>query len=111
MTDPAIDDRLHRIRAKLDEVVRCRLTPFGSEKHGFRLGPVAKESDVVAVERSCGVTLPADYRTFIMQLGDGGTGPAYGLLTLTKGLDYDVESKDPTRLRTPFPYTTLHDAK
>ena len=106
--DAAIDGRLQAIRAKLGEAARRGLEPFGSHKHGFRIAPVVTESEVAAVESACGVTLPAEYRAFVTRVGDGGAGPAYGLLPLARGLMYDVDSTDPARLRAPFPYTEFH---
>ena len=53
---------------------------FGAGKHRYRLLPTAAEADVAAFEALIGVALPADYRTFITQLGDGGAGPYYGVL-------------------------------
>jgi hypothetical protein len=39
-----------------------------------------KES--LSSEASIGVTLPDEYRDFLLQFGNGGAGPDYGLLSL-----------------------------
>ena len=108
--DTTIEGRIERIRLKLSEAARRGRSPFGSAKHGFRLAPAAGEPDVSLLESSCGVTLPPEYRAFITRVGDGGAGPAYGLLPLRRAMDYDVGSSDPGRLRAPFPWTEFYDA-
>ena len=60
-----------------------------------------------ALNRDSGSGLPLDYRCFLMQLGDGGAGPYYGLQTLEDSLYIDLDRKtagdllDPS---TPFPH-------
>ncbi|NED15818.1 SMI1/KNR4 family protein [Streptomyces sp. SID9124] len=56
---------------------------FGARGHGFRLGPVMSEEQVRALEVELGVGLPAQYRSFLLQVGAGGAGPDYGLMTPT----------------------------
>ena len=64
--------RLHRIQAKT----------FGSEGHGFQMNPVLPASEATAFERDHKVVLPADYRQFITEVGNGGAGPFYGVFPL-----------------------------
>ncbi|WP_245239532.1 SMI1/KNR4 family protein [Streptomyces sp. MZ04] len=52
---------------------------FGRYGHGFELRPVLTEEQVLAVEWRLGVALPAEYRSFLLQVGAGGAGPDYGL--------------------------------
>ena len=80
-----MDVRLSRIAEKLGEVASApdRFTSFGAGKHGYRLNPPLAESSVAAFEAEHGIVLPEGYRRFIVELGDGGAGPSYGLLTLT----------------------------
>ncbi|MEU8618118.1 SMI1/KNR4 family protein [Streptomyces sp. NPDC048623] len=58
---------------------------FGARGHGFRLGPVMREEQLRALEADLGVGLPAQYRSFLLQVGGGGAGPDYGLMTPTLG--------------------------
>ncbi|MBH5335410.1 SMI1/KNR4 family protein [Streptomyces pactum] len=64
-----------------------RTEVFGAESprgggHGFELLPVLTEAEVRAVERSLAVELPAEYRSFLLEVGAGGAGPDYGLFPL-----------------------------
>ncbi len=64
----------------------CGLTARSRTITSF--GPRLTEAQLEAFEAAYGVTLPAEYRWFLRELGDGGPGPAYGLLALTsQGLD------------------------
>jgi hypothetical protein len=58
-----------------------RMSVFGARGHEFRLGPVMREDRVRALEAALGTGLPAAYRGFLRQVGAGGAGPDYGLLT------------------------------
>lgn len=108
--DASIEDRLADIRNGLREAARRKLAPFGSSDRSFGLGSPAVEAEVSEFERACGVSLPAEYRTFITTLGDGGAGPGHGLLPLARGLEYDVEPVTPELLRTPFEFAEFTDA-
>ncbi|ATL30220.1 SMI1/KNR4 family protein [Streptomyces formicae] len=55
--------------------------------HGFALRPVLTEEQVEAVERRRGVTFPAEYRAFLLEVGAGGAGPDYGLFPVDPGED------------------------
>ena len=52
---------------------------FGTYGHGFELSPVLSEEQVRAVERRLGFDFPAEYRSFLLEVGAGGAGPDYGL--------------------------------
>ncbi|MFI2304501.1 SMI1/KNR4 family protein [Actinacidiphila glaucinigra] len=58
---------------------------FGARGHGFRLGPVMEEEQLQSLETALGVDLPAQYRSFLLQVGAGGAGPDYGLVTPVLG--------------------------
>jgi hypothetical protein len=88
---------LDRIRA-LD--CECRL--FGAGDHGYRLNPPATDEVVRAFEIQHGLNLPADYRSFLMEIGNGGAGPSYGLLPLGSPGEYKYKTGD---LGKPFPHS------
>ncbi|MFJ5712901.1 SMI1/KNR4 family protein [Streptomyces sp. NPDC093105] len=79
------------------------------------LGPPLPEGEIRAFEASHGIRLPADYRSFVAEVGDGPAGPAHGLMPLTvprADVDddwaVDEEWRDdrrPGRLAEPFSLT------
>jgi hypothetical protein len=58
------------------------LMNFGAEEHRYRLRAPISMGALLTFESRHGVTLPDDYRQFLLQAGNGGAGPAYGLLPL-----------------------------
>lgn len=48
---------------------------FGAQGHGFRLGPVMSEEQLRALEADLGVGLPAQYRSFLLHVGEGEPAP------------------------------------
>lgn len=74
-----VDACLKRIRKKLKRVQRMKPVGFGWESHRYRLNRPLKEELLTEFERTQGVTLPTEFRRFVLEVGDGGAGPAYGL--------------------------------
>lgn len=62
--------------------------------HRFELRPVLTEAQVEAVERRRGVTFPAEYRDFLLEVGAGGAGPDYGLFPVEPGEDETPSGTD-----------------
>lgn len=60
----------------------AELKQFGAKKHKYQLNPPATPAEVEAFEQQLGCTLPEAYRSFLLQAGNGGAGPFYGLLSL-----------------------------
>ncbi|MEM8534365.1 MAG: SMI1/KNR4 family protein [Chloroflexota bacterium] len=72
---------------------------FGSKQHLYQFRPTITQSEVQTFEHKHHITLPADYRQFILQVGNGGAGPFYGLASLRwAALD--------STLHKPFPFIT-----
>lgn len=79
-----MDDQVARISGKL-AVARespVAATAFGATNHRFRLGSRLPEIVVAGFEERHEVALPAAYRRFLVELGNGGAGPGYGLTPL-----------------------------
>lgn len=88
-----MDDTVARIRSKLaaactEPVPRPRT--FVRAAGGQRLGTPLSEERVVAYEAAHGARLPRSYRTFLREIGNGGIGPDYGLLPLTRWSAHDL---------------------
>ncbi|MFB9605648.1 SMI1/KNR4 family protein [Streptomyces roseofulvus] len=91
------------------------LTRFGAGTHRYVLAPPLPEADIRAFETRHHIRLPADYRSFVAEVGDGPAGPAHGLMPLTVPRadvddDWAVDEewrgdRRPGRLAEPFPLT------
>jgi len=78
---------------------------FGSDFHKYRFSYTLSYDDLAYFENLHSVKLPADYYEFLTEIGNGGSGPAYGLFPLSKW-NYDLEITDKNFLSTDFPHTT-----
>ena len=102
----AIQDGLRRLRE-----AAVPLNVFGAEAHGFRTHPPLSEQIVRAFEVRHRITLPPEYRGFLLHVGNGSAGPAYGLFKLGE-VDDGFGHKSWTEdggfvgvLSRPFPHT------
>jgi SMI1/KNR4 family protein SUKH-1 len=57
---------------------------FGATSHGWQLEPPLTTQEVVDLESQIGARLPAEYRSFLLQVSRGGAGPAYGLFPVRR---------------------------
>lgn len=57
---------------------------FGADGHRFELAVPLTPEEVAEVEGQVGVRLPAEYRSFLTEVGAGGAGPFYGIFPLTR---------------------------
>jgi hypothetical protein len=55
---------------------------FGSKRHHHRFNTPLPVERVEAFESTYNISLPEPYRRFITELGNGGTGPYYGVMPL-----------------------------
>jgi SMI1 / KNR4 family (SUKH-1) len=70
-------------------------------KHKGCVFPVLSEEELVAFERKHRITLPEEYRAFLLEVGNGGLGPGDGLRTLD-----EAARRSPTPdLDKPFPFS------
>src|SRR5262245_20710390 len=81
---------------------------FGAERrrisgHDYRFNERLSIATVRAFEGKHGIQLPADYREFVTEVGDGGAGPYYGINRLAVANEFT----DPSR---PFPWTSKMDS-
>ncbi|WP_434743031.1 SMI1/KNR4 family protein [Micromonospora sp. SH-82] len=100
-----VPDRLARLAAGPPVEV------FGADAHGWTVEPPLGVAELAELEGQSAVTLPAEYRSFLLQVGAGGAGPAYGLFPVRRvdgrwrweGDGADLTTPD--SLGRPFPYT------
>lgn len=82
---------------------------FGANGHRFVLNAPLPDAEVLAFEQHHGITLPADYRHFLTQIGNGGAGPCYGIFPLGQ-MDHGPRKFKPWQdgyvgvLSKPFPF-------
>ncbi len=70
------------------------LKQFGAEHHKYQWNPPASLKEIEKFEKETAISLPDGYRNFLLQAGNGGAGPFYGLFSLeqVKGwLSWQVE--------------------
>jgi hypothetical protein len=101
--DRSVIDQLQVIASKLSELKRVdtQLKVFGAERHQYELRPVASEQELAAFESQFRIVLPVGYRSFLLQLGNGGAGPYYGLEPFKNALFRDLDYRDNTDLIDP----------
>ncbi|MEU8265373.1 SMI1/KNR4 family protein [Micromonospora sp. NPDC048999] len=101
-----VPDRLARLstRPYADKV-------FGADGHQWRCEPPLTTDELAELESQLDVELPAEYRSFLVQVSRGSTGPAYGLFPVHR-VDgrwrWEGDGADLTDLETlsqPFPHT------
>lgn len=96
---PLEDLRLLLDKAKAADT---ELKQFGARHHKYELNPPASLRDIENFEWAIGISLPEDYRNFLLQAGDGGAGPFYGLFSIARvqgWLGWDVEPDKTPYLR------------
>lgn len=73
---------------------------FGAEEHRYKLRKPVSERTIAKFEKQHTFELPADYRAFLLRMGNGGAGPCYGIFRFQDyGKDRVVE------LSKPFPHS------
>jgi len=78
--------QISRIKSKLGQAKKTdnKLEVFGADSHKYKLNPVINPKELDEFESLHKVRLPEDFRLFLMELGNGGAGPYYGIYPLKK---------------------------
>lgn len=79
---------------------------FGSKSHNYVFNPKVKVNEIVHFEKSNKLLLPKDYREFLLEIGNGGMGPYYGIQKIDLGnpRDFRLEENNIINLSKEFPY-------
>ena len=115
MTPSEIEDMKALLSQMREEDPDFRV--FGSRQHHYLLGLTLTEAKLLAFEEQHEIRLPADYRVFLAEVGNGGlgpdaprsfmgkssAGPFYGLLTLG-------DAVEDCALSQPFPFTAATES-
>ncbi|MEA5617534.1 SMI1/KNR4 family protein [Cronbergia sp. UHCC 0137] len=74
-------NKLLQLKQKLKQlaILDATFEVFGSESHEYQLNSCLKDVDIQAFETQYQITLPNEYRCFLLEVGNGGAGPGYGL--------------------------------
>jgi len=101
----SINDQIQRIKDKLPKARKAdqNLKVFGASSHQYQLNDPATKEEVSKFEEKYSIHLPACYKSFILQVGNGGishansaAGPFYGIYPLDKNVNeliYDNPEK------------------
>ena len=100
-----ITERLDLLRS-LDK----NFSVFDAKEHQYAFNKKISESEISEFEQQYKITLPEDYRAFILHFGNGGCGPYYGLFKLETGI-YDLpqnqKESEIIKLDAPFRFSTF----
>jgi len=77
---------------------------FGASSHHYRFNKKLSEAKVLEFEAKYQIQLPKDYRAFLIELGDGGVGPYYGINKLAEVIP-DYHQNDIAILKDKFAFT------
>ncbi|MEU7337953.1 SMI1/KNR4 family protein [Streptomyces sp. NPDC007074] len=99
------------VRGRVQALVAARggADVFGATGHKFFLENPLTPAELADLEGQTGVSLPEDYRTFLLHAGAGGAGPSHGVypVRLVQGRwrweGDGAELADLSRLGEPFP--------
>ena len=94
-------DQASNIVSRLAELDRMLVT-FGSSKHKYTFRDRVTLSRIESFDSKYSLSLPEDYRSYLVELGNGGPGPYYGI----EPLEFDNED-----LHSAFIYTDKVDTE
>ncbi|MEM7333819.1 MAG: SMI1/KNR4 family protein [Chloroflexota bacterium] len=98
-----IDQKIQFIKQRLVELTLLdkSFAVFGSNKHKYQLNPCKTERGIKSFEDEYKICLPEGYRQFLLEIGNGGVGPYYGLQPLEDSLFSDLDFKQDDDLLNP----------
>lgn len=90
-----------KTKKPIDDIVRRLGKLVKKNASSYRAGAPIEEDRLRAFEEAQGITLPDEYRAFLLTAGEGASGPDYGLVTL----EHAIKERGETiyGLADPFP--------
>ncbi|MEH1899912.1 MAG: SMI1/KNR4 family protein [Nostoc sp.] len=84
-------NKVLQLKKKLTQlaILDATFEVFGSETHQYQFKPCLSDKDIQVFESRYNITLASEYRNFLLEVGNGGAGPGYGLSGLS-----GVENED-----------------
>ncbi|MDF5736667.1 MULTISPECIES: SMI1/KNR4 family protein [unclassified Nostoc] len=84
-------NKVLQLKKKLTQlaILDATFEVFGSETHQYQFKPCLSNKDIQVFESRYNITLASEYRNFLLEVGNGGAGPGYGLSGLS-----GVENED-----------------
>ncbi|MCC5615948.1 SMI1/KNR4 family protein [Nostoc sp. CHAB 5836] len=105
-------NKVLQLKKKLTQLALLDATfeVFGSESHQYQFKRCLSNKDIQVFESRYNIRLPSEYRNFLLEIGNGGAGPGYGLSGLSGIEDEDVIPEKLCQenyeiLSKPFPLT------
>jgi len=92
-------EQINRIKEKLKIAKKAdkKLKVFGASNHKYALKAPIEEKKLAALEKKYGVSLPAHFRAFLLEIADGGggfdgsaPGPFYGIYPIKDALKFSA---------------------
>ena len=92
-------EQINRIKEKLKIAKKAdkELKVFGASNHKYALKAPIEEKKLAALEKKYGVSLPAHFRAFLLEIADGGggfdgsaPGPFYGIYPIKDALKFSA---------------------
>ena len=104
-----LEKRLGSIMEKFSRLKHCdrNYEIFGASCHEYQFNKVIDKTSIDEFEAKFNVQLPGDYKLFLLEVGNGGAGPFYGVLPFEKCLFSDIDypnAKFVLNPSLPFPY-------
>lgn len=98
-----MNEQLNRIKNKLRQLKEDDrfYKIFGSQQHRYKLNPTLSSGKIREFELKYNITLPAGYASFLLNIGNGGAGPYYGIEPLENVLFTDLDYKPSELLLNP----------
>jgi hypothetical protein len=81
---------------------------FGSSSHKYEFYQPLAVTEINSFENKFNVKMPSEYKLFLMEAGNGGAGPYYGIVPFEKCLFSDIDRPNDKYILNPsikFPYT------